>query len=93
MTVKNLCLECTIKRICCYLSRRFGNSNIVVVPCPFFDTNTELCTVYDDRFNINPFCLTIEAATKQGQLPKECLYVIDNINYQKRYDIKKELRI
>jgi len=61
----------------------------MTTPCIFLNLHTNLCSIYEDRFKINPLCLSIEQAIEQGALPKECLYIINNKKYQKRLDVKK----
>ena len=85
----NLCIDCPVRGLCCYHSKKFGNNNIITNPCRYLDGDRKLCTIYEERFTINPICLTIEEAITKGQLPKECLYVFNNKKYQKRIDIKR----
>ena len=63
-----------IRGLCCYHSAVFGNSKVQTYPCPYLDLKTKLCTIYDNRYELNPMCLTIEQARIMGNLPEGCLY-------------------
>lgn len=50
------------------------------VACPFLDTNTNRCTVYEDRFKQAPWCSKVMpentmALYKRRVLPRSCAYV------------------
>lgn len=68
------CLNCTVQGECCYWHIIIDNQPQKFALCPFLNKNTKLCTIYDNRFKINPYCRTIEQAKDQGTLPEECLY-------------------
>lgn len=87
----NLCKNCkdNIKKYCCYNSVIvIGESgkkyNIIIKtkPCKYLDIETLECLVYENRFKLNPYCLSIKEAIRQNALQKECLYVKDNKNYK-----------
>jgi len=91
----NLCNKCptSIRGKCCYVlfwiidndqvHRTVPLSNH---PCKYLNTKTGRCKIYKKRHEINPNCLTIKQMILCGTIPKECLYVKDNPEYQKRKD-------
>lgn len=74
---------CTHCGHCCF-ERRYartpeGETRIEVdfdEPCPYLDLETRLCTVYDERFAINPRChrMTLRQAVFADHLPPTCGY-------------------
>jgi uncharacterized cysteine cluster protein YcgN (CxxCxxCC family) len=77
---ENLCRRCGK---CCYIKMKFGRVSIFTNKhCEFLDTNTNLCTVYKDRFEKKPGCLTIEQAIALNALPNDCPYVKDIEGYE-----------
>lgn len=92
----NLCNKCpaSIRGKCCYFSAEIIDDNRVhwklslsKHPCKYLNTKTGRCKVYKKRHEMNPNCLTIKEMTLNGTVPKECLYVKDNHDYQKRKDL------
>ena len=91
MTEKNLCLQCNeeIKKYCCYNSvivvgesgKRY-NVIIKTKPCKFLDTKTLKCLVFENRFKLNPYCLSVKEAIKANAFQKGCLYVKDDKSYK-----------
>lgn len=77
------CFSCpdSIKGLCCYHSllirTPFQVYNIVLTnhPCIFLDTDTNECTIYERRYELNPYCNTVEEAIAKNALPKECVYL------------------
>ena len=64
---------------CCYI-RSVTKNGVVVhydMPCEYFDTETKLCTVYEDRFKVCDHCgkVTLSTALFNPSLPKDCPYV------------------
>jgi len=62
----------------CGLCCEIGNTGVA---CPFLDTMTNRCTVYEDRFKKAPWCAaTTPASTlrlhKHDVLPDSCAYVL-----------------
>lgn len=55
---------------------------ITDVPCQFLDTETNLCTVYPDRYARQPLCSSAEASVEGGTLPDDCPYVGGRIGYR-----------
>ena len=43
--------------------------------CEFLDQRTHLCTIYAERFERNPHCLTLEEGIELGVFPADCPYV------------------
>lgn len=69
--LKNLCKKCKIRKYCCYQSVLAPSAsgkmyNIILKnhPCKFLNPETSLCMVYENRFKLNPYCLTIKEAIK-----------------------------
>lgn len=92
----NLCNKCpsSIRGKCCYfLTEIIDNNRIHLIislskhPCKYLNTKTGRCKIYKKRHEMNPNCLTIKEMILIGTVPKECLYVKDNQDYQKRKDI------
>ncbi len=92
----NLCNKCpaSIRGKCCYTSTWITDNNQVhwIVslskhPCKYLNTKTGRCKIYKKRHEINPNCLTIKEMILKGTVSKECLYVKDNQEYQKRNSI------
>lgn len=79
----NYCLSCpdSIRGLCCYYSVIIRKGKIIYNiilpnhPCPFLDLDTKLCTIYEERFEINPYCESIKDAIKHNGLPKGCKYL------------------
>jgi len=91
MTKKNLCNDCKpeIKKYCCYNSvvvvGESGQKYNVIIktkPCKFLDTETLKCLVYENRFKLNPYCLSVKEAIRQKAFQKDCLYVKNNESYK-----------
>ena len=91
----NLCNKCptSIRGRCCYFLTEIIDNNQVHLkislskhPCKYMNTKTGRCKVYKKRHELNPNCLTIKEMILIGTVPKECLYVKDNQEYQKRKD-------
>jgi uncharacterized cysteine cluster protein YcgN (CxxCxxCC family) len=73
----NKCEGCPkdIKGLCCYHSAVFGNNKVRTYPCPYLDLESCLCSIYEQRYELNPLCLTIQQAKVLGNLPEGCLYL------------------
>ena len=73
----NYCNTCpsSIRGLCCYYSYFDGVENFITHPCKYLSKKTGRCTIYKKRFKINPLCLIMEKALKEGQLPELCMYV------------------
>jgi len=94
----NLCNKCPkhIRGSCCYfisdITEIIDKNTIHLKfplknhPCKYLNTKTGRCKIYKKRQEINPNCLTIKEMIICGTLTKECLYVKDNQEYQKRID-------
>ena len=69
---------------CCYekLDDR-GKIIYTCTPCDRFDTETRLCTVYDDRHTKRPDCMPLSPEiVAAGFLPADCPYVAGIENYK-----------
>jgi len=92
----NLCNICpiSIRGICCYFyteiiddAQRHWKISLSKHPCKYFNTKTKKCKIYKKRHMLNPNCLTIKEMIIKGTVPKECSYVLNDKEYQKRQDI------
>lgn len=92
---ENLCNRCPahIRGKCCYFSTWLIDDNQIdwklslsKHPCKYLNTKTGRCKVYKKRHEINPNCLTIKEMILLGTISKDCLYVKNNPQYQKRKD-------
>lgn len=95
----DICKKCAIRGKCCYLSIIIEGYNIHLPnhPCRFLDLDKRECTVYDDRFAHNKYCVTMEQGKQRGYLPKDCPHLKDCSERQLRMavvdydDVKDEL--
>lgn len=90
---ENLCKDCPkeIRGKCCYISGGFDNNYHIILtnhPCKYLDTKTGRCKVYNKRRSHFKNCLSVEEMIICGTVPKECLYVKDNEEYQNRDDTR-----
>jgi hypothetical protein len=70
---ENLCNHCGK---CCYKKIIVGRIvYITPFPCEFLNTDTNLCTIYDRRKELNPLCLSVPEGMKVSAFPKDCTYV------------------
>jgi len=77
---EDICNQCGR---CCYIKVQIGSLNAFTVKhCEFLNEQTNLCTVYKDRFKMKPGCLTIEQAIEINALPGDCPYVKDKKDYK-----------
>ncbi len=61
---------------CCYKKIIVGRTvYITPFPCEFLDTQTNMCTVYERRHELNPECLSMETGFKHSAFPSDCPYV------------------
>lgn len=69
---ESLCRRCG--RCCC---RKFIiGARVYFTPfhCRHFDPATRLCTVYAERFRVNPQCLPVGRGLARGVFPADCPY-------------------
>ena len=75
--VDNLCLTCdnTIRGTCCNWIMKIGNvySRITHMKCPFLSIEG-WCSVYENRFKYNPYCLTLQQMKAQNLFVEGCKY-------------------
>jgi len=76
---EDLCRKCGR---CCYakvIIEGDSPSDTEVVylpfPCRYLDETTRLCTVYENRHEANPNCLSVEEGIRLGVFPADCPYV------------------
>jgi len=61
---------------CCYEKLIVGRTVITTnIPCKYLDLKTRLCTVYEQRSEVNPSCIDVEQGLKMGVFPADCPYV------------------
>ena len=77
---KNLCRRCG--RCCC--AKLVIDDEVIYTPfpCPHLDEKTRLCTVYENRFEANPECLSVEDGIRHRVFPADCPYVKDLPDYR-----------
>ena len=76
----NLCKKCGR---CCWAKAILGDKIYYTdIPCPHLDLETNLCSVYKERFKVNPDCLSIEDGIRLGVFPADCPYVADISDYR-----------
>jgi len=86
----NLCEECKYPYCCQYSIIIHDNDgkiyNLILKnhTCKYLDKDTHKCLIYENRLKVNPYCLSMKEAIRQHGLPKECLYVKDNKEYQEK---------
>jgi len=71
---------CTCCGKCCYRRRVADNGEVIIDyehPCEFLDTETNLCTVYKERFKRCSYCgkVNLWTALFNPTLPPDCPYV------------------
>ena len=75
----SICLKCddSIRGMCCHVNVPIGEFNIVLehVHCPFLDLDTMVCSDYENRKQLAPWCLHGENMFGKGGLPKGCLHL------------------
>ena len=76
----NLCRSCGR---CCY-EKIVINAEVFAteIPCRHLDVTTNLCSVYRDRFKVNPLCLPVDEAIRRRVFPADCPYVQDVEGYR-----------
>jgi len=72
-----LCKQCGL---CCYERRVLPGGRVYIdfnAPCEFLDTDTNLCTVYENRFRVCRYCakVTMFHALFDRAMPPNCSYV------------------
>ena len=62
---------------CCYEKYEYrGKIFYSDTPCEYLDTETNLCRIYHQRFELNPECARLSPdVIKTGVLPEDCPYV------------------
>ena len=73
---ESLCHECGL---CCYERARVAGGVLIDLsrPCPYLDTRTQRCSVYDRRFQTTALCskVTLFHAKFGSRMPLTCGYV------------------
>ena len=54
--------------------------------CRFLDTETKKCRVYEERFEAEPGCMTVDEGIKVGVFPSDCPYIEDIEGYKPAID-------
>ena len=61
---------------CCYKKIFIGRTVcITLFPCKYLDVRTNLCTIYERRHEVNPFCLSVPEGLRVSAFPADCPYV------------------
>ena len=61
---------------CCYKKIIVGRTVFITpFPCEYLDTDTNLCTIYERRHELNPHCLSVAEGMKVSAFPADCPYV------------------
>jgi|GEM_PF-2413032 len=61
---------------CCYKKIIVGRTVFITpFPCEYLDTQSNLCTIYERRHELNPFCLSIKDGFSVNAFPEDCPYV------------------
>lgn len=60
---------------CCAIKVVMGGQ-VLLTPymCPLLDEPSRLCTVFDRRFELNPWCVSATTGVAEGLWPAECPY-------------------
>ena len=70
---ESLCRRCGK---CCYRKVVVaGRVQITPFPCEYLDADTNLCTVYARRAEIDPECLSVPEGMRIGAFPADCGYL------------------
>ena len=77
---EDLCQRCGR---CCRVKLAI-DGEVVATPflCPHLDRDTRLCTIYERRFELNPFCASAADAVESGIFPADCPYVAGSPGYR-----------
>ena len=65
------CGECCRKKA----TDQYGKVYLTDRYCQYLDVKTKRCTVYENRFEVNPNCQTVEEAIATRSLPYDCVYI------------------
>ncbi len=77
---EGLCRKCGL---CCHAKIIVGDEVFIMDEyCPYLDPMTNLCTVYPDRHEVNPQCLTVKEGIRARAFPADCPYVSGVPNYR-----------
>lgn len=84
------CLGCPTLGACCFYGARVCGKDIMTDHhCPLLDTETGLCMDYKNRRKVRgKECLTVEEMIEQGTVPRWCVYVKDDKEYQERVNTR-----
>ena len=89
---EDICDRCSL---CCYEKAVWDDVLVVDLsrPCEFLDTETHLCTVYEDRFRKCGRCCRVHPfrAIFSPALPQSCAYVRWAEKFHVRLCDKREL--
>ena len=67
---------------CCY--KKFimdGHVFTTRRPCSYLNTATQMCSIYEKRFEVNPRCLDVPQGIEHGVFPADCPYVRGRTDY------------
>lgn len=68
---------------CCY-EKFIVDGHVLTTrkPCRYLDVKTNLCTVYENRFDRNPRCLSVREGIERRVFPADCPYVRHRPDYR-----------
>ncbi|MFX0084324.1 MAG: hypothetical protein ACFFAU_01520 [Candidatus Hodarchaeota archaeon] len=85
--------KCKRCGLCCRIKREIAGQLFYTDKyCPYLQfgkDNKAICTVYEKRFEVAPWCRPIKDAIKEGFAPNECAYVPEG--YQSKIRDKVDL--
>ncbi len=94
MKWEDICTRCGL---CCHEKVVLPDCLLIDMDaaCSFYDRETGLCTVYEDRFNACPRCLKVTPlrAMAADYLPPSCAYVRWAERHHLRFARKREMVI
>jgi uncharacterized cysteine cluster protein YcgN (CxxCxxCC family) len=68
---------------CCAIKVVVGSEVLATpYPCPLLDERTHQCTVFDWRFELNPWCVSAAEGVAEGLWPADCPYARDVPGYR-----------
>lgn len=73
------CDGCKQKGLCCSFSI-LESETMWLLPnytCKYLDHNTNLCTIFSNRFKVNPECGSMEVMQDWGGMPDKCNYHVE----------------
>lgn len=89
LCVVSVCSEASDEELCrrcglCCRVKLLIDDELVATPfvCPHLDRETRLCTIYERRFELNPFCVSAVDGVEARIFPADCPYVRGAAGYR-----------